>query len=134
MAQVTMYAGEVGSPTTALSTGCSDSDTEITVDDASVLPTAPNLLTLGTTSSCEVCKYTSISGDVVTIARSGDEHRGTAAAWAEGTTVGRFFTSYDYDAFKGNIEDLDTVKAPYATVAASGPTGPATGEFWFDTS
>ena len=105
----TMYSAKNNSPITTLTVELNSSDTVMTVADASVLPAAPNLAVLGNAENAEIVRYTAISENSVTIVRG--VHNTTAGTWAIGTTVARNFTAYDHDAFKGNIEALNTGKS-----------------------
>ena len=60
-----MYPAKPGSPKTELAADLSASATSMTLADATVLPTAPNLAVIGDDSSAEVVSYTSITGNVV---------------------------------------------------------------------
>ena len=113
MALSTMYAAMPGSPVTSLTSGIAANSTSMTLDDASVLPAAPNICVLGSDSSAEIVSYTSISGNVVSglVRALGGT---TASAWAANTAVARNITSLDHDTFMGNITDLDTRKADTA--------------------
>ena len=109
MAISTMYPAMPGSPKTELAADLSASATSMTLADATVLPTAPNLAVIGDDSSAEVVSYTSITGNVV-----GGLIRGlggtTASVWSTGTSVARNYTSFDHDRFIENIEDLENTK------------------------
>ena len=110
MALSTMYAAKANSPQTTLAADITAADTSMTLVDATVLPAAPNLCTLGDDENAEVVSYTTITGNVVSGLVRGQS--GTVASvWTTGTPVARDFTSYDHDTFKGNIEDLNTNKS-----------------------
>ena len=102
-----------GSPVTTLTAGISADATSMTLDDASVLPAAPNICVLGSDSDAEVVSYTNITGNVVSGLVRGLGGT-TASAWQSNTAVARNITSYDHDTFLGNINDLDTRKANIA--------------------
>ena len=114
MALSTMYAAMPGSPVTSLTSGIAANSTSMTLDDASVLPAAPNICVLGSDSSAEIVSYTSIAGNVVSGLVRGLGGT-TASAWASNTAVARNITSYDHDTFIGNINDLDSRKADTAS-------------------
>lgn len=99
----TMYEAKVNSPSTILSSSITDSQTTIELEDATVLPDAPNLLTIGDGEDAETCRYTNIDGNTVTVER---EFEGDAKGWDTGTPVARNFTAYDHNAFKDNINNL----------------------------
>lgn len=110
MAISTMYSAKAGSPKTVLASQISASATQMTVADASVLPTAPNLCVLGSDSSAEVVSYAAKNGNVLSGLVRG--LGGTVASvWDADTIVARNFTSFDHDRFKQNIEALANEKA-----------------------
>ena len=109
MAQTTMYAGKTNSPKTALAAHISANDTAIMLVDSSVLPDAPNLAVIGTTSSAEVILYSGMSGNKLTGVLRG--RGGTVAqSWAADTAVARNFTIIDYENICDNIRDLESRK------------------------
>lgn len=110
MAISTMYPAKAGSPKTVLAIQISASATQITVADASVLPSAPNLCVLGSDSSAEIVSYSAKNGNVLSGVVRG--LGGTVASvWDVDTIVARNFTSFDHDRFKENIEALASEKA-----------------------
>lgn len=98
-----MYRAKVNSPSTTISVGIDAVTTSITVADASVLPTAPNLLSIGLGDTTETCLYTAIAGNMITVQRG---FEGIAKAWNIGDLIERCFTSYDHNAFIDNINDV----------------------------
>ena len=124
MALSTMYPAKPGSPSTSLTSGIAADATSMTLDDASVLPAAPNICVLGSDSSAEIVSYTNITGNVVSGLVRGLGGT-TASAWQSNTAVARNITSLDHDTFIGNINDLNTNKANLASPAFTGaPTAP----------
>lgn len=105
MAQQTMYAAAVNSPQTELAAAITASATTITLVDASKLPTAPNLLTIGSDTTAETVRYTAINGNALTVVRG---FQGAAKSWSQGTKVARYYTAYDHDAFVANIREIDS--------------------------
>ena len=105
MALQTMYQAKSNSPQTTLTAIIAADATTLTVFDGSVLPPAPNMLTLGTDENAEVVYYSTLSGNVVSGLVRGYSGT-TASVWEEGTQVSREFTSYDHDTFISNIESL----------------------------
>ena len=106
MALTTMYNAKIGSPATTLSAGIDASQTTVPLVSASVLPTAPNICTIGEGVEAEVVRYSGISGnDLIGVERG---FQGAPKSHASGSVVGRFFTAYDHDTFKGNILQLET--------------------------
>ena len=109
MALSTMYKAKPNSPQTTLAADITAADTSMTVADATVLPTAPNLCTIGDDENAEVVSYTTITGNVVSGLIRGASGT-TASVWTAGTVVARDFTSYDHDTFIDNINDLNINK------------------------
>jgi hypothetical protein len=99
-----MYQAKTNSPMTELSSAIDNVQTTIPVSDASALPPAPNLATIGTTDTAETILYAGISGNDLTGVTRG--FQGTALSWGTGTKIARYYTSYDHDTFKANIEEI----------------------------
>lgn len=116
---LTMYPGQANSPETTLAGSLTSSGTTATVLDGSVLPAAPNYLTIGgDTSSAETVLMTAKDGNTITIQRG---QNGTAPrVWEKGDIVGRYFTAADHDALIENINRLNNAKAEKVQ---SGTTG-----------
>lgn len=106
MAQKTMYPAAVNSRQTELSAAITSAQTTITVLDISVIPAAPNLLSIGTDETAETILYTGVSGNNLTGVTRG--FQGTAKAWTAGTKLARYYTAYDHDTVRENLADLDT--------------------------
>lgn len=102
-----MYSSKPGSPLTSLVDAISADATSMTLEDASVLPSAPNICVIGSDSNAEIVSYTSISGNVVSGMVRGLGGT-TRSAWAANTSVARNITSYDHDTFIHNINELQT--------------------------
>lgn len=124
MAQTPMYAAIANSPGTELSANISDTDTTIAVLDASKLPAAPNLFTVGNDETAETIRYTGKSGNNLTGCTRGFNGT-TAKGWSTGAKVARNFTGYDHDTFIANIGDLDqrVTAAQTKADAAETPAG-----------
>lgn len=106
---VTMYPAQANTPETTLAGSLTTTGTSVTVLDGSVLPEAPNYLTIGADSAtAETVLMTAKNGNDLTITRG---QNGTAArAWGKGDIIGRYFTAADHDALRENIETLNTEK------------------------
>lgn len=102
-----MYTAKSNSPQTTLAADIAADTATIVLADASVLPSAPNLATIGTDQNAEVIYYGSLSGNTISDILRGQSGT-TASAWGSGAPVARYFTSYDYEAFRSNIQELDT--------------------------
>jgi len=125
----TMYPAQANTPETTLAGALTTSGTSVTVLDGSVLPDAPNLLTIGADSStAETVLMTAKSGNTLTIERGYD---GTSPrAWTKGDIIGRYFTAADQTALQDNITAInegkpDNVASPTSgnLVAFDGTTG-----------
>lgn len=116
---LTMYTGQANSPETTLAGSLTSSGTTATVLDGSILPAAPNYLTIGgDTSSAETVLMTAKDGNTITIQRG---QNGTAArTWEKGDIVGRYFTAADHNALIENINSLNNAKAEKVQDATSG--------------
>lgn len=111
MAISTMYPAMAGSPKTVLAAQISSSATQMTVADASALPSAPNIAVLGSAADhIEIVSYAGKTGNTLTglVRGLGDT---IASVWDVDTIVARNFTSFDHDRFKLNIETLESEKA-----------------------
>ena len=102
---IDMFKGINNSPQTTLSSGILIGTTSIAIDLISAVPTAPNLITIGSDDSAEVVKYAGISGSTLTGCTRGFGGT-TAKAWDAGDSVYRGFTKYDHDTFVDNIDEL----------------------------
>lgn len=103
MPQQTMYPAVVNSPVTELASPIDDTQDTISLVNAYVLPAAPNLAVIGNGENAETILYTGVDGNDLTGVTRG--FQGTAAAWVAGAKVARYFTAYDHNTFKTNIED-----------------------------
>lgn len=108
MAQQTMYPAIANSPGTELSAAITSAVTSIAVVDATKLPTAPNVFTIGSDESSETILYTGKSGNTLTGCTRGFDGT-TSKAWAIGSKVARYYTAYDHEAFRKNLTDLSGV-------------------------
>ena len=106
MAIKTMYPAAVNSPGTEIAADIAADATTITVLSGDVLPSAPNLITIGSDETAETVLYTGKSGNDLTGCTRGFNGT-TAKGWSAGAKVARNFTGYDHDTFIANIGDLD---------------------------
>lgn len=110
---VTMYPAQANSPETSLSGALTAAGTTVNVVDGSVLPEAPNLLTIGADgSTAETVLMTAKNGNVLTVTRA--QNGTTARAWSAGDVIARYFTAADQTAMQENIEKLNEGKAEKA--------------------
>lgn len=116
---VTMYPAQANSPETSLSGALTAAGTTVNVVDGSVLPEAPNLLTIGADgSTAETVLMTAKNGNVLTVTRA--QNGTTARAWSAGDVIARYFTAADQTAMQENIKKLDEGKAEKAASPTAG--------------
>ena len=107
---VKMYPAQANSPETSLSGALTAAGTTVNVVDGSVLPEAPNLLTIGADgATAETVLMTAKSGNVLTVTRA--QNGTTARAWSAGDVIARYFTAADQTAMQENIKKLNEDKA-----------------------
>ncbi|MBY3623741.1 hypothetical protein HGO21_29955 [Acinetobacter sp. CUI P1] len=114
MPQQPMYPAISNSPQTELSAALTAAATTIAVVDATKLPAAPNVFTIGSDESSETVLYTGKSGNTLTGCTRGFDGT-TSKAWAIGSKVARYYTAYDHEAFRKNITDLSGVTSESTT-------------------
>lgn len=107
MAFKTMYPAINNSPVTTLAAAITTASTTIELVDASCLPAAPNLCTIGTDDTAELIRYTNISGNSLTGCTRGFNNT-NVKAWAVGSKVYRAHTAYDHQTFIDNLNDLNS--------------------------
>lgn len=116
---VKMYPAQANSPETSLSGALTAAGTTVNVVDGSVLPEAPNLLTIGADgSTAETVLMTAKSGNVLTVTRA--QNGTTARAWSAGDVIARYFTAADQTAMQENIKKLNEDKAEKAASPTAG--------------
>ena len=116
---VTMYPAQANSPETSLSGALTAAGTTVNVVDGSVLPEAPNLLTIGADgSTAETVLMTAKNGNVLTVTRA--KNGTTARAWSAGDVIARYFTAADQTAMQENIKKLNEGKAEKAASPTAG--------------
>ena len=106
-----MYPNVVGDKSTTLTAAfTAGTDTSLTVLDASVLPDAPNLVTIrkADKSALVTCRYATKSGNTLggLEVLEGDSTAAKIAVYDAGATVYRPLTKSDVDAIQTNISDL----------------------------
>ena len=124
-----MYPPQANTPETSLSGALTAAGTTVNVVDGTMLPDAPNLLTIGADgSTAETVLMTAKNGKVLTVVRGQDGT--TARAWSAGDVIGRYFTAADQKAMQDNITALNNGKTEKVTsptdgnlVAFDGTTG-----------
>lgn len=97
----TMFENIPFSKNTRLLSDISSLATSFSVEDASVLPSAPNFATIGTDENAETIFYNAISNNELQNVERGRE--GTAKSWSSGEIISRNFSNVDVVAFSNNI-------------------------------
>lgn len=116
---VTMYPAQANSPETSLSGALTAAGTTVSVMDGSVLPDAPNLLTIGAGgNTAETVLMTAKDGNTLTVERA--QNGTTARAWAAGDAIGRYFTAADQAAIQENITKLNEAKTEKVAASVDG--------------
>lgn len=104
----TMYAPQNNGPHTALAETINAAQTDITVVDASVLPDAHNVLTIGTGEDAELVLMSAKTGNILTVTRG---YNGTTAkSWEADEWVYRAITAQDVGALQANINAINAGK------------------------
>jgi hypothetical protein len=100
-----MYPAMVNSPEAVTRGALTASGTQVEISDGGIFAgiAVPFPLTLGEGESAETVLLTARNGNMLTLQRA---FQGAARSWDAGTKVARYFTAYDADAFKENIEAL----------------------------
>ena len=116
---VTMYPAQANSPETSLSGALTAAGTTVNVVDGSVLPEAPNLLTIGADgSTAETVLMTAKNGNVLTVTRA--QNGTTARAWSAGDVIARYLTAADQTPMQENNKKLNEGKAEKAASPTAG--------------
>ena len=114
-----MYPPQANTPETSLSGALTAAGTTVNVVDGTMLPDAPNLLTIGADgSTAETVLMTAKSGNVLDVVRGQDGT--TARAWSAGDVIGRYFTAADQKAMQDNITALNNGKTEKVSSPVSG--------------
>jgi len=125
----TLYPAQAFSPQATLAAAFNSSDTTMTVNDGSLLPAPPNLLSLGAygDDTNETILYAVKSGNVLSgITRAVE---GTATSWEPGTPVARLYTAKDHNDIAFNVlEVADTENRTVAFTEAGTRVNIGTGE------
>lgn len=103
---LTMYPPQNNSPYTTLEAAVGAGETTLTVADASVLPSAPNLLTIGTEENAEVVLMTAKTGNILTVQRG--VYGTTAGEWGKNERIYRAITAKDVGDLQDNVRALKT--------------------------
>ena len=90
-----MYKPQNNGPHTTLAATINASQVSITVENASILPDAPNVLTIGTEEDAELVKLESKTGNILSVTRGFNGT--TPKAWDSGAWIYRAITAQDIE-------------------------------------
>ena len=90
-----MYKPQNNGPHTVLYGTINEADTSFEVENASILPQAPNVLTIGTEENAELVLLESVTGNMLTVQRGFNGT--TATSWDAGTWIYRAITAQDIE-------------------------------------
>jgi hypothetical protein len=105
-----MYDAQINSPEAYLTLPINETDTEISVTDASLFPPPPNQAVIGVNENAETVLYNGIDYENNKLLEVTRGFEGAISAWNDGERIARNFTHYDHQAFKENILALDNYK------------------------
>lgn len=101
----TMYAPQNNGLRTQITTAINAAATSITVEDSSVLPSPPNVLSLGGGDDTELVKLVSITSNILTVERGFNGT--TPKSWDIDTYIYRGITAQDVSALQNNVNEVD---------------------------
>jgi hypothetical protein len=96
-----MYPPQNNGPHTTLTDAINEAVTSITVADGSILPTAPNVLTIGLGEDAELVLMESKTENILAVTRGYNST--TAKAWVSGDWIYRAITAQDVSALQENV-------------------------------
>lgn len=105
MALQTMYPPQNNGIRTQISAVINAAATSITVEDASVLPAPPNVLSIGGGDDTELVKLVSVTGNILTVERGFNGT--TAKAWDAETKIYRGIQAQDVSALQANVNTVN---------------------------
>ena len=101
-----MYSPQAGSPATVLSGDIDGVVTTIPVVDVSILPAAPNILTMEKEGSFETIIYEEVDSTTNELKQVTRGVEGTAQSWTAGQGIARNFTARDLKSLQNNLISL----------------------------
>jgi len=102
----TMFSPQAGSPSAELASGIDAEVTVIAVDDVSILPDAPNILTMSDGDSFETVIYQEIDAGTNELKQVTRGVQGTAQSWEIGQNIARLMTAQDVQVLQDNIKTI----------------------------
>jgi len=101
-----MFKPQAGSPSSELASGIDDEVTVIEVDDVSILPDAPNILTMVDGDSFETIIYQEVDEETNELRQVTRAVEGTAQSWEAGQEIARLITAQDIDILQNRLSAL----------------------------
>ena len=102
----TMFAPQAGSPSVELASAIDAEVTIIAVDDVSILPDAPNILTMTDGDSFETVIYQEVDAGTNELRQVTRGVQGTAQSWGAGQEIARLMTAQDIQVLQDNVSGL----------------------------
>ena len=90
-----MFSPQAGSPAAELAAGITDTDTVIPLVDVSIVPAAPNILTMQGENSFETIIYEEVDEGTNELKQVTRGVEGTAQSWTSGQEIARNMTAQD---------------------------------------
>jgi len=101
-----IYSPQAGSPAAELTSSMSEDDTEAEVNDVSLLPDPPNILTLVDDEDFETIIYQEIDESNNKIKKITRGVQGEIQSWSSGQEIKRLMTARDFEIIQGWIKDF----------------------------
>ena len=102
----TMFAPQAGSPSAELASGIDAEANVIEVDDVTILPDAPNILTMTDGDSFETVIYQEVDAGTNELRQVTRGVQGTAQSWGTGQEIARLMTAQDVQVLQDNVSGL----------------------------
>ena len=107
-----MFSPQAGSPAAELAAGITDTDTVIPLVDVSIVPAAPNILTMKGENSFETIIYEEVDEGTNELKQVTRGVEGTAQSWTSGQEIARNMTAQDIQVLQDEIETLIVLTEP----------------------
>ena len=101
-----MFSPQAGSPAAELAADITDTDTVIPLVDVSIVPAAPNILTMQSENSFETIIYEEVDSGTNELKQVTRGVEGTTQSWTTGQEIARNMTAQDIQVLQDLIFDL----------------------------
>ena len=101
-----MFSPQAGSPAAELAANITDTDTVIPLVDVSIVPAAPNILTMQGENSFETIIYEEVDEGTNELKQVTRGVEGTAQSWTAGQEIARNMTAQDIQVLQNLVFDL----------------------------